>query len=445
MNRTLQLPLLLFVVIFSSCQKDDDTLELDRNLEQALIQAADGKGLAFFQLPESTDLASIPQDPRNPLTPEKVHLGKLLFHESALGVVPRNPIAAGSYSCASCHFASAGFQACKPQGIGEGGLGFGLNGESREANPLFATADLDVQPIRTPSALHIAYQPNILWNGQFGATHLNVGTEAAWEYGTPRSTNHLGYEGTETQAIAGMGVHRQDIDKAWADSMGYSPMFRAAFPGVPEDKLFTKEYAGLAIAAYERTLMADRAPFQRWLRGNRGAMSEKEKRGAIVFFRDANCARCHTGPALNSMTFHALGMRDLFQTGGINATPQSPENLGRGGFTKRAEDMYAFKVPQLYNLKDSPQYGHGASFTSIRAVIEYKNRALKENPLVPDHLLSPEFTPQGLTPQQIDDLTAFITFGLRDPFLKRYQPTSVHSGACIPNNDPLSKADLGCF
>jgi len=372
-------------------------------------------------------------------------LGKLLFHETALGVVPRNPLAAGTYSCASCHFASAGFQACKPQGIGEGGLGFGLNGESREPNPLYLPADLDVQAIRTPAALNIAYQPNILWNGQFGATHLNVGTESAWEYGTPKSSNHLGYEGTETQAIAGMGVHRQDISKVWADSLGYSGLFRAAFPGVPDDQLFTKEYAGLAIAAFERTLMADRAPFQRWLHGNRSAMSEKEKRGAIVFFQDANCAACHTGPALNSMSFHALGMKDLFQAGGINASSQSPENLGRGSFTGRAEEMYAFKVPQLYNLKDSPLYGHGASFTTIQAVLEYKNRAVKENPLVPDHLLSPYFVPQNLSPQQIDDLTAFITFGLRDPFLKRYQPVSVYSGACIPNSDPLSRADLGCF
>lgn len=323
-------------------------------------------------------------------------------------------------------------------------MGFGLNGESRIRNPLYKEADLDVQPIRSLSALNIAYQTNILWNGQFGATHLNVGTESSWEYGTPKATNQLGYQGTETQAIAGMTVHRLGLDKAWADQFGYTDMFRAAFPGIPDDILFTKEYAGLAIAAYERTLLANKAPFQEWLRGNTGAMSDKEKRGAIVFFKDANCTQCHTGPALSSMTFHALGMNDLYFTGGFKANPQNPENLGRGGFTKNPADHYKFKTPQLYNLKDSPFYGHGSSFTSIKDVIVYKNNAVRENTNVPASQLSPWFIPLQLSSSQIDDLTTFITFALRDPNLARYQPSSVNSGACIPNNDPLSRADLKC-
>lgn len=435
---------ILFMFAVTACQKETTSSLLDEQLKDALEQAANGLGQSFFILPESEDFSNIPQDPRNPLTTEKVHLGKLLFHETALGIDPHNPIAAQTYSCASCHFASGGFQACKKQGIGEGGIGFGLNGESREKNYLFKLEDMDVQPIRTPSTLHIAYQTNILWNGQFGATHLNIGTESSWESGTPKVTNHLGFEGTETQAIAGMTVHRQNLNKDWAEEWGYADLFRAAFPGVAEDSLFSKVYAGLAIAAYERTLMASRSPFQLWLKGQTNAMSDKEKRGALVFFRDANCNDCHTGPALSSMTFHGLGMKDLWHTGALKSGPQNPENLGRGGFTHQPEDLYHFKVPQLYNLKDSPHYGHGASFSSIRDVVAYKNHAVKQNPAVPDAQLSALFTPLHLSATQIDDLTAFLTFGLRDPFLSRYQPASVLSGACIPNNDPSSRADLGC-
>lgn len=441
--KVLNLSLIVTVILISGCQKDQQSA-LDDALNQAVIEASDGKGASFFMLPQETDFNAIPQDPKNPLSTAKVALGKLLFHESALGNNPVQPLSTGTYSCASCHFASGGFQACKSQGMGEGGMGFGINGESRVRNPLYKEDDLDVQPIRTPSALNIAYQTNILWNGQFGATHLNVGTESSWEYGTPKATNLLGYQGTETQAIAGMTVHRQGIDKAWADQFGYTDIFRAAFPGIPDDLLFTKEYAGLAIAAYERTLLANKAPFQEWLRGKTSAMSEKEKRGAIVFFKDANCTRCHTGPALSSMTFHALGMNDLYFTGGFKANPQNPENLGRGGFTKNPADNYKFKTPQLYNLKDSPFYGHGASFTSIKDVIVYKNKAVSENTNVPASQLSPWFLPQQLSAAQIEDLTAFITFSLRDPDLSRYQPSSVNSGACIPNNDPLSKSDLKC-
>jgi cytochrome c peroxidase len=436
--------MLLSLIVFSACQKDSTSDVLDERLETVLDQAAQDMGKSFFQLPESDDFANIPQDPKNPLTTAKVQLGKLLFHETALGIEPHNNIAFQTYSCASCHFASAGFQACKNQGIGEGGTGFGINGEARNISLLFDVEDLDVQPIRTPSALNIGFQTNILWNGQFGATHLNEGTESSWEYGTPKVTNLLGYEGTETQAIAGLTVHRQNLNKAWADQLGYTMLFQDAFPGVPDDSLFTKEYAGLAIAAYERTLLATKAPFQLWLKGHYNAMSDKEKRGAIVFFKDANCNSCHTGPALNSMAFYGLGMKDLWQTGAFKTNPQNTENLGRGGFTKRPEDNYHFKVPQLYNLKDSPHYGHGASFNSLRQVVEYKNRAIKENPTVSDAQLSSLFVPQHLTAAQIDDLTAFLTFGLRDPQLHRYQPIHVLSGSCIPNNDPTSKVDLGC-
>lgn len=432
------------VLAFSSCAKDPQSTQLDDELQAAIELASNGIGNDHFILPESDDFANIPQDPKNPLTPEKVALGKLLYHESAMAIDPIRPISVGTYSCASCHFAAGGFQACLTQGISEGGMGFGINGESRVMNPAYKEDELDVQPIRTPSVMNIAYQPNILWNGQFGATHLNVGTETQWEYGTPKATNSLGYEGTETQAIAGMTVHRLNLNPNWAELYKYTDLFKAAFPGVPEDQLFTKEMAGLAIAAYERTILANQAPFQDWLKGKHQAMSDKEKRGALVFFRDANCTTCHTGPALNSMAFYGLGMLDLYHQGAFKSSKNSPENLGRGGFTKRPEDMYKFKVPQLYNLKDSPHYGHGASMTTIREVVRYKNKAIPENPNVLASSLAAEFVPQNLTEQQIDDLVAFLTFGLRDPFLSRYEPTSVNSGLCIPVADPMAKADLGC-
>ncbi|MCF8237075.1 MAG: cytochrome-c peroxidase [Saprospiraceae bacterium] len=432
------------IVLFASCAKDAQSDVLDTELLAAVEAAAQGQGLDFFMLPASNDYSKIPQDPKNPLTSEKVELGKLLYHESALATNPIKPQSVGTYSCASCHFAAGGFQACLTQGISEGGMGFGITGEGRVKDPLFPEADLDVQPVRTPSAMNIAYQTNILWNGQFGGTHLNVGTETQWEYGTPKATNQLGFEGTETQAIAGLTVHRMGLNENWATLYQYTDLFHAAFPGVPDDTLFTKVYAGLAIAAYERTLLSNEAPFQDWLKGQHNVMSDKEKRGAIVFFKDANCTTCHTGPALNSMAFYGMGMLDLYHQGAFKSTKASAENLGRGGFTKRPEDMYKFKVPQLYNLKDSPHYGHGASMHTIREVVRYKNQAIPENPNVLASALAAEFVPQHLTDKQVDDLVAFLTFGLRDPDLQRYQPSSIHSGHCIPVNDPMAKADLGC-
>lgn len=116
-----------------------------------------------------------------------------------------------------------------------------------------------------------------------------------------------------------------------------------------------------------------------------------------------------------NMEFHAYGMKDLFETTDITygANSESCENKGRYCFTDA--DLYKFKVPQLYNLKDSPFYGHGSSFRNIREVVAYKNKGIKENANVPDDRLSEYFKPLGLTEVEIDDISAFIEKSLRDP------------------------------
>ena len=253
-----------------------------------------------------------------------------------------------------------------------------------------------------------AWQPNMLWNGQFGATHLNVGTESQWAAETPKEVNHLGYEGLETQAIAGLTVHRMDIDEDFCNTTSYKEYFEKAFPNLSGADLYTKENAGLAIAAFERTMLANEAPFQKWLRGNRNAMFEDEKRGAILFFGKASCVSCHTGPALNEMAFYAIGMGDLDGEGIYGTAPDKSENLGRGGFTKNPADNFKFKVPQIYNLTDSPFYGHGGDFTSVKEVIEYKNQAIPRNSMVPASQLAEEFVPLGLTGEEIEHLTRFV-------------------------------------
>lgn len=444
---------LLLALLFPGCKEDTPApasgeSALDRSIGDLLNQHSGGTGKSFFILPSSNELARIPADPLNPLTQAKVELGQLLYHETALAMDSKQPEGLGAFSCATCHFARAGFQANLPQGISEGGVGFGRAGEGRTRHPAYLVDSmLDCQPVRSPASLNIAYQTNVLWNGQFGGTGVNRGTEYAWTPGTPKETNRLGYEGTETQAIAGQAVHRIRADSLLlCCNPAYKVLFDRAFGDLPPSRRVSRITFGLAVAAYERTLLADQAPWQRWLRGDFAAMSDDEKRGAVVFFGKGGCATCHTGPALSSMTFHALGMKNIDATtpGIFIADPTRPEHKGRGGFTGRAEDMDKFKTPQLYNLADSKFYGHGASFRSLRDVVVYKNLAVPENPLVPASRLAPEFKPLNLTQAEIDQLTLFLERSLRDPSLLRYQPTSVPSGFCFPNNDPQSRIDLGC-
>lgn len=445
-------PPVRLVVAFSallavaSCGDDDDAGELlDAELRTTIAAAVDG-GAEGLQLPASDDFAAIPQDPRNPLTTEKVALGRLLFHETALATEALDEAMAGTYSCASCHHAAAGFQAGRHQGIGEGGTGFGESGETRTPAAGVAEADLDVQPLRSPSILHAGYQRVTLWNGQFGARGANEGTEASWTPGTPKEVNELGYEGLETQAIAGLDVHRLNVDAAVLDSHGYRALFDAAFGELPAVDRYGREAAGLAIAAYERTVLANRAPFQDWLAGEPDAMSAAEKRGAIVFFGDGGCAGCHNGPSLADEGFHAIGLDDLHDCPEptFGSTDGQAAHLGRGGFTMRKAEMYAFKTPQLYNLADSRFYGHGASLRSLREVVEYKAAGIAQNERVPGDRLSSSFSPLGLSPTQVDDLVAFLETGLRDPDLARYAPESTLSGVCFPNADPVSRRDIGC-
>ncbi len=442
-----------FVVMLYSCAEEMgmspmEPMPVDNILDIALTDAIEGApnstGISSYILPDSEDYGAIPQDPRNPITSAKVELGKFLFHETAFGTKAEMKELIGSYSCASCHHAAAGFQAGTAQGIGEGGMGFGIRGESRMVNPHIDESKIDVQPLRSPSAMNVAYQTNMLWNGQFGATALNDGTDHLWPEGTPIAVNVLGYEGVEIQAIAGYGVHRHAFDKQTVIANRYQALFDQAFSDIPEDERYTVEYAGLAVAAYERTLLANKSPFQQWLRGNTSAMTNIQKEGAVLFLGKGQCASCHGGPSLANMEFHAIGMRDFHPDEVSNYVVGDASSKGRSSFSHDSSDDYKFKVPQLYNLKDSPFYGHGASMRSVRAVIEYKNDAIPENPEVPQNQLSAHFQPLGLTDSEIDALVAFVEDGLYDPDLQRYVPTHIKSGQCFPNNDRQSRIDLGC-
>lgn len=436
---------LSIILVFGSCQRDDEPKGLDASLEKLLADNSNGLGTAYFAMPQSHQLDEIPQDPNNLLSAQKVALGKLLFHETALGINPKNEEYKGTYSCASCHHAQGGFQACRSQGIGDGGLGFGTSGMERFFNEAYTIDQIDVQPLRSPSVLNIAYQPNVLWNGQFGATGVNEDTKHLWTEGTPLRANYWGFEGAETQSIAGMDVHRLAVNKELLESLpGYLELFDEAFGDFPEETRYSKITAGLAIAAYERTLLATESPFQQWLAGDIEAMSNAQKEGAMLFFGKAQCGSCHTGPALNSMEFHALGMNNLEGNGVLEYDPENKAHLGRGGFTGKEEDMHCFKVPQLYNLKDSPFYGHGSSFTSVREIIEYKNEAQAQNPMVAAEYLDDTFQPLNLTEIEIDQIEDFISNALYDPNLTRFVPDALLSGNCFPNNDTESKTDLGC-
>ena len=453
MKRTLQLlGVIATVFTFVQCanEKIDEVTVVDINLEKRIIEV--GGSLDAYKLPNSKEnLDQIPQDPKNPLTEVKVKLGNFLFFEPGIGMDASKSEGMATYSCASCHLPSAGFRPGSPQGIADGGMGYGVNGEGRRMNPNYKDTEADVQGTRPLSMLGLAYVTNTLWNGRFGGGGVNVGTEDLWEDYGVAEVNRTGYLGPEAQNIEGLILHRQIINKDLLESISNHPkfnyvkMFDEAFPEFPESYRYSLQTASLAITAYLRTLMPYMAPFQRWLNGDKDALTLQQKEGAMLFYSKARCYLCHNSPAFNSMQFHAIGVKDMWERPDAMGTgPNDNRNLGRGGFTQRPEDMFKFKVPQLYNLNDAPFLFHGASKRTIRDVVEYKNKAISENSNVPNDRLSKLFIPLDLTDDEIDQLVDFLENGLRDPYLDRYRPEFIPSGLCFPNNDTQSIEDLGC-
>ncbi len=444
LRRTVHL-LAIAVLLASGCASEQTADPIDADLRRTMRRLAPDGSMDYYQVPHHQDLANVPAGIGNPLTPEKVELGKMLFFETALGIDAVNETGMQTFSCATCHIPSAGFTPGNSQGIADGAEGFGLNGEDRNMRDDYTEDEIDAQGARPLSMVGVAYVQNSMWAGRFGARFNNEGTEHLWgvvDHAT--EVNHTGLDGLEAQNIEGTVTHRMRVDENLLDNMGYRELFDAAFYDWPENARYGREAMSFALSAYIRTIMPYEAPYQEWLRGDDLAMTEQMKRGALLFFSDAGCYRCHNGPALNGNTFHAVGVNDLCDVGGLATGEDDERNLGRGGFTQRVEDMFAFKVPQLYNLKHAGFYFHGSSRQSLRDVVEYFNDGIPENPRVHPDNISPFFHPLNLSDQEMEDLTEFIANGLYDPNFDRYVPESVLSGNCFPNNDLISQEDLGC-
>ena len=433
----------VLVVILAGCQYEnlDYSQVLSNELEIRLNSISESGSMNDFMLPNHSDLSDIPQDwEHNPLTEEKVKLGKFLFFETGIGVDASQESGLATYSCASCHDPNAAFKPLSRQGIADGGFGY----FDRTKNPSYRDTEIDAQGARPLSVLNVAFVENTFWNGQFGAEGVNVGTEHLWSHDEGTDLNALGMKAIETQNIEGVDVHRMNMSLDLAEELGMREMFDYSFPEIDESERYSRLTVSLALSAYIRSLITDKAPFQQWLRGDRTAMSDDELKGALLFFGKARCFVCHNGPNLGSNEFHALGVKDMYQMDGLNTGPSDKRNLGRGGFTGEAEDMFAFKVPQLYNMKENDFFFHGGSIASLEELVDYKDRAVSENPNVTNEMLSEKFRSLNLSSEEKKKLIAFLSEGLYDNDMARYTPNFVMSDNCTPHNDPRSQRELGC-
>jgi len=264
------------------------------------------KGL-FGPLPQTMASA------KNPITPEKVSLGKMLLYETRISVD-------GTVSCAKCHPVSL---------YGADGLRKAIGNQGK------------VNPRNAPTIFNAAAQISAHWIGN----RLDVEDQARQSVLGPASFGMPSYQAVEQRL----------------KELGYGPFFKQAFP--EEREPVTVENFARAVGAFERTLVTP-APFDAFLKGNRESLNETAKMG-LKTFMDVGCAGCHNSPYLGGQQYQKFGI-----TAPYWQYTKSPEkDDGRLAVTKKEADRYVFKVPVLRNVAKTAPYFHDGSVDSLGEAI----------------------------------------------------------------------------
>ena len=270
-----------------------------------------------------------PAIPGDPATQEKLTLGRMLFFEPRLS--DNHDI-----SCATCHNLSLG-------GVDSGALSGGHNAQ---------LAGREVQTV-----LNAIFNKSQYWDGRTSdlkdqvINSVMANPKAMLKTrGGPMAINPAELSATKQRAI-------EELKSMPA----YVEAFRKAFPDDANPLVY--ENVGRAIALFESTLITPDAPFDRWLTGDAGALSDDQKDGLKLFI-DKGCAGCHNGVNVGGASYAKFG---------VVASPPPEylpaDDLGRFAVTRNVSDKYAFKVPSLRTVELTAPYFHsGATFELSKAV-----------------------------------------------------------------------------
>lgn len=366
-------------------------------------------------------LGPIPYPDDNQRVEDRIELGRLLFYD---------PVLAGEkdVSCGVCHHPSFHFADGRPLPVGSGGEGLGPD---RDPGASSATGRrIPREPRNSPTVLNSAY------NGVFGPEPRADGT-MLWD---ARLRSLEGQPALPLQVRSEMLGDAYPADAA-VDSVlarlrsipGYVERFRAAFPdrpqGDPAAVVDSSTYVR-AVAAFVRELAARHSDYDRYVRGEDGALTDRQKRGLELFFDEAGCARCHRGPMLSDFGMVVHGTPQI----GPGKDLRPGDDLGRMEETRDPADRYAFRVPTLRNVALTAPYMHDGVFSSLEEVVRFYDRGARpRHERITDDMLDPALrSPLDLTEAEIEALVAFL-HSLTDPGTAldprlRSVPESVPSG-----------------
>lgn len=255
---------------------------------------------------QATRFPPIVTPPDNPTTPAKVELGRQLFFDPALS-------ASNAMACATCHHPDLGFSNAAPVSPPRPGA-----------------------PARNvPTLWNVAFYRHLTWDGR--------------------------QESLEAQAVDPltlpneMGMAPEGLEAKLRAMPAYVKLFAAAFGGGEEAVTFAN--VARALAAFQRTLLAQNSPFDRFVAGDSGALTEQEQRGLALFFSPRTaCAECHQPPTFAHETFRVIGVPS--------------DDPGRAGVSPTGV-RGAFKVPTLRNVALTAPYMHNGSLATLEDVVQF--------------------------------------------------------------------------
>jgi cytochrome c peroxidase len=324
-------------------------------------------------------LPSLPALADNPLTREKIALGRKLFYDRRLSLNQ-------TFSCAMCHIPEQGFTSQ------EQATAIGIEGRSVRRN--------------APTIYNVAYLTSLFLDGRESTLENQV-------WGPFLAANEMG------NPSVGAVI---DNLKSLPD---YRGLFEKAFRRGP-----SMDTVGQAIASYERTLVSGDSPFDRWHYGHRAdALSPVAQRGYALFAGKAGCVQCHTIGAKSALftdnQLHNTGlgyqesMRREPATTPVQVAPgvtfdlsaasigqvaeTRPGDLGRYEVTQNPADRWKYRTPSLRNAALTAPYMHHGGLATLLEVVEFYNRGGVAN-----ENLDPLIQPLHLGADDIDSLVAFL-------------------------------------
>jgi len=357
------------------------------------------------------------------------YLGRLLWFDTITGLNNDN-------TCAGCHSPTNGFG--DTQSIAIGIKNNGIVGPNRKGPR---------NQRRTPMILNTAFFPTLMWNSRFSSLSNDPFDNSAGFKFPPPEELTLSYlpqllvaqafiPPTERVEVAGFDFPgdnfaiRAEVLRRLNEIDEYRELFGKSFPEVKAGDPINFDMFGKAIAEFEFTLVFANAPIDRFARGHKNALTDNQKKGALLFFGRAGCVVCHAVSGQSNEMFsdfkqHVLGVPQIVPSAGnvIFDGPGSNEDFGLEQVTGDPSDRYKFRTSPIRNVALQPTFMHNGAFTrledAIRHHLDVCKSARKYNPTDAGVDLDLIIRPLGpIKPvlDRIDPLVAYPTYLTNDEF-----------------------------